>query len=337
MGFDLKKITMKSLVKKTSINAAKRTIKEFSANYDAQIRAKAARSGMSDFLGLTPTNTWRLKMIDPPYSSFVGQHKAENLLEAVGARIGDKGALNKQDTDKTWLGGEPGTLQFTTRIWATDSTKSVRSTVETLREFTKRDPNLKRAPLFVFTSGIDLRFNVFVKSIGGIEYDSPRQDGTIRGATFKVTLVVVDEVPTEQTTMSLSSLCKTGLGIISSAAVSAWGSVSKWINVPGGSLHVKGKQIIIKDGQTFEHIAQQEYGDASFGDILRRVHYDNPRNIIKNSLEVGDYIDLVANEDITKMKVTPQSIALKEAEVNLQNIRDHFVMRSEERKLYSGG
>jgi len=325
MGFDLKRI---------SINAVKQKLSKAIDTYDNEIRTKAGRSGLSDFLNLSPANTWRLKMIDPPYTAFVGQYRAEGLTEQVGARISDKGALNKQDTEKVWLGGEPGTISFVTRVWATSRTKSVRSSVEQLRSFTKRDDKLKRAPLFVFTSGVDLRFNVFVKSVGGIAYDNPRQDGTIRGATFQMTMLIVDDIPTEQTTMSLSTLVQTGLGLITASA--AYKSLSSFIFVPGGSLHLKGKKIIIKDGQTFEHIAQQEYGDASVGDILRRIYYNNPRNTIKNSLEVGDYIDLVDDSEIFSLKVTPQSIALKDDIVNVENIKNQFELRSGERKIYPG-
>jgi nucleoid-associated protein YgaU len=337
MGYDLKKITMKSLIKKTSVANAKRSANRFIKDYDDEIRAKAGRSGLADFLGVNPANTWRLKMIDPPYTSFVGQHKAENLTEEIGSRIGEKSSLNKQQTDKTWLGGESSSVTFSTRVWASSSVKNVRETIETLRTFTRRDPQLKRAPLFVFTSGIDLQYNVFVKSIGGIQYDNARQDGTVRGVTFKLTLTVVDEVPTEQMSMSLASLCKTGLGLVTSAAASAWSSISSWINIPGGSLHAKGKKVIVRDGQTFEHIAQQEYGNAAVGDILRRVYYDNPKNSIKNALQVGDYIDLVAAEDIFSVPVTPQSIALKDTKVNLENIQGHFVRKNVERKIYPSG
>jgi hypothetical protein len=324
MGFDIKRI---------SINSVKEKITNFTAAYDDKIRTKAARSGLSEFIGLTPTTTWRLRMLDPPYTAFVGQFVADNLVEAAGCRIADKASLNKQDTEKVWLGGESNTLSFTTRVWATSTVKSVREPIQQLKSFTKRDDKLKRAPMFVFTSGTDLRFNVFVKSVGGIEYDRPRSDGTIRGATFSMTMLIIEgDIPSEQNTMSLSSLVETGLGIITSSSL--FKTLSSFINVPGGSLHLKGKKVIVKDGQTFEHIAQQEYGDASVGDILRRVHYDNPRNTIKNSLEVGDYIDLVHESDIFSIKVTPQSIALKSDKVNIDNIKSHFALRSGERTIY---
>jgi len=326
MGFDLKKISINSIRKKFQGNLDR---------YDDKIRAKASRSGLGDFIGVSTSTTWRLKMIDPPHTAFEGQHIAENLTEAVSARISDQGSLNKQDTEKVWLGGDPGTLTFTTRIWATSNVKSVRASINKLRTFTKRDPKLKRAPMFVFTAGTDLSFNVFVKSIGGISYDRPRQDGTIRGATFNVTLLVIDEVVTETQSMSLGSLVKTGLGLILPNSVS--NAVSSFLDIPGGSLHTKGKMVIVKDGQTFEHIAQLEYGDASVGDILRRAYYNSPLNLIKNSLEVGDYLDLVDDNEIYSIPVEPQSIALKTDTVNLENIRTHFESKNIERTIYPSG
>lgn len=323
-GFDIKRSSVPEIRKKLDKNFKK---------YRAEIREKASRSGLSDFLGLNPANTWRLKMIDPPYTSFVGQFRAENLVEQVGAKINDIESLNKQDSEKVWVGGEPGTISFVTRVWATSSTKTVRTSIELLRSFTKRDDVLKRAPLFVFTSGVDLRFNVFVKSVGGIRYENARNDGTIRGAEFQMTMLVVDKLPSQDITTSLSSFVKTGLGLIQST-VSGWAGLSKTVEVPGGSLHIKGKQIIVKDGQTFEHIARQEYGDASLGDILRRVYFNNPRNSIKNSLQAGDYIDIIDPEDIRTISVTPQSISLKDTKINISNIKNHFELRSQERTIY---
>ena len=75
-----------------------------------------------------------------------------------------------------------------------------------------------------------------------------------------------------------------------------------------------GKEIIVKQGETFEHIAQKHYGDAHVGDILRRAHYNKPLNEIKSSLETGDVVDLVADDEIFGIAVTPQSIALKDNE-----------------------
>lgn len=326
MGFD---------IKRASIPEIKKQLGKAFSKYKNDVNARTSSPGLSGFLDLSPTTTWRLKMIDPPYTSFVGQFRATNLIEQVGAKIQDIESLNKQDTEKVWVGGEPGTVSFITRVWATSSTKSVRTSIELLRSFTKRDDALKRAPLFVFTSGTDLRFNVFVKSVGGIQYDNPRVDGTIRGATFQITMLVIDRLPSQNTDTTLTNLIGTGLGVISGGAVSGWEwAKSFFVNIPGGSLHLKGKRIIVRDGQTFEHISKQEYGDARYGDILRRVYFNNPRNSIKNSLEVGDYIDIVDPSDIRSVAVTPQSVALKDVAVNTVNIRNHFELRSQERKIY---
>jgi len=287
---------------------------------------------IGEFLGLSTKNIWRLKMKDPPNTDFKGQFVAQNLTENVGQRLSNDPSLNQQDTDKKYLGGQGETITFATRIWASHSLKNVKTAIETLKGFTKRDPVLKRAPIFTFTSGTEFQCLCFVQSVGGIVYDEPRSDGTIRGATFSVALTKIEDIETPQQGMSIAALVKTGLGVVS--AVSRGSSNLGKIFIPGGSLHVKGRQIITKQNQTFEHIAQIEYGDALVGDILRRAYYQKPLSQAKLSLETGDVIDLVDKDEIFQISVTPQSIALEESTVNLENIKNHFELRGEDRTIY---
>jgi len=318
--FDLKRVTSASGLAKT----AAKTIPGVSDILDS--------IGLGEFLGISTKDVWRLKMKDSPNTEFKGQFIAEDLTENVGSRVAENQALNQSETDKKYLSGDTETITFRTRIWATSSIKNVKESIEKLKSFARRRDDLKRAPIFTFTAGTEIQCLCFVRSVGGIRYANPRSDGTIRGAEFTVTLTKIEELQEPRQGLSIASLVKTGLGIVSAAAgiVSSLGK----INIPGGSLHTKGKQVIVKQGQDFEHIAQREYGDALVGDILRRAHYNKPLSQIKQALEIGDVIDLVDENEIFGIAVTPQSVPLIDDTVRLTNIKNHFETRGESRTIY---
>ena len=293
-------------------------------------------TALGEFLGVSTKNVWRLKMKDLDEQEFKGQFLAENLTENVGARISSSGTLNQDKTDNKYLGGSDETITFTTRIWASHSIKNVKKSVDLLKSFTKWHPQLKRSPIFTFNAGTEVQALVFVKSVGGIVYDRPRSDGSIRGATFSVQLTVIEDIESKANSMSIAALVKSGLGIVSAAQGLLSGGLGAFgkINIPGGSLHTKGKEIIVKQGETFEHIAQKHYGDAHVGDILRRAHYNKPLNEIKSSLETGDVVDLIADDEIFGIAVTPQSIAFKNNKENIDNIKNQFELRGSSKTVF---
>lgn len=324
MGFDIKRVTNVAGIGRS-----------FAKNIPG-VKGLLGDTALGEFLGISTKDVWRLKMLELDEQEFRGQFYAQDLTENVGQRVDSKNSLNRETAEGTYLGGESGTVTFTTKVWASSSIKNVKKSIESLKSFTKRVDKLKRAPMFMFTSGTEFHYKCFVKTVGGIKYDKPRPDGSIRGATFSITLTKIEDVPQKQTSLSIASLVKTGLGAISAVqglAEGGLGAFSK-ISIPGGSLHTKGKQVIVKDGETFEHIAQREYGDALRGDILRRGHYNKPLNEIKSALEVGDVVDLVVDEEIFEIEVTPQSVPLKESTESLDNITKQFELRGNSKTIY---
>lgn len=323
MSFDLKRVSAIG-----GISTAAKTI--------PGVSGLLGDTPIGEFLGLSTKNIWRLKLKDDKSSlkanEFKGQFVAENYTENIGSRLSNQKGLNQQNADIKYISGDDETVNFTTRLWATNSIKNIKSSVDQLKAFTKRDPVLKRSPIFIFTSGTELQFTCFVKSIGGVSYDIPRSDGSIRGATFNVTLEKIDDLQPKSAGLSLASLVKSGLGLISAAQGITSGL--GLINIPFGSLHRKGRKIITKQGQTFEHIAQLEYGDALVGDILRRIHFQNPLNQIKPALETGDIVDLVHEDEIHSIPITPTSVALKDETIVRQNIQAHLELRGVARTIY---
>ena len=323
MGFDLKRVN--------PAGAGKTIGKTIPGLSDA-----IGDTPLGEYLGISTKDVWRLKMSDKiggdEGPEFRGQFTATNLTENVGQRITSTNALNQEDADRKYLGGSGDTITFNARIWATSSLKNVAINIHKLKSFCRRDDELKRSPIFTFTAGTEFECTCFVKSIGNIIYDPLRSDGSIRGATFQITLVKLVEVPPDKQGVGIASLVKTGLGIVSS--VSGLSSTLGKIYVPGGSLHTKGKEIITVQGQTFEHLAQKHYNNALFGDVLRRAYYHNPQNTIKTSLECGDVVDIVDPDEIQEIDITPQSISLKDNIECNENIVDHFSLRSDPKRVY---
>lgn len=281
----------------------------------------------SELLGFpTSKQAWRLKMIDEPETEFVGQYIAENPTENIGASIPSTGSVGTAQPTPQFSAGNEETFTFDARIFAEYSYQNVQKKILELRNFSRRREDLKRSPIFIFTYGTELAFVCFVRSVGGIRYDEPRPDGSLRGATFSMQLVKIEELPTPEQGMSPAAIVKSAAGVIAAAA----GIASRLgvIDVPGGSLKKTGRIHIVKDGETFEEIARQEYGSALHGDILRRAQPE-----LRN-LKPGDKVQLIVKEDVFKTEVTPQSVMLKEETAPISLREEYFEKRSTKKQIF---
>jgi len=301
--------------------------------------------------GFQANKVWSIVSLDDPTVKFQGQFHAENLTENVGVDLGTQGALGSQEKSRHFLGGIDESITFRARLFRTSPVKgavfdalsnpvgtafdlltgnadelvgsgSVRDEVEKLKSFARAiDRNGKPWPMgrphiFNFVAGTELEFTVFLSSVGGIIYDELRSDGTIRGATFQITM---QKVRPENLTLSrdagvsTAGILKTALGVVTSVAGGlGLGTVPRanLINIPGGSLHTTGRKVKVKTGMTFESIARTEYGNPLLGDILRRAQPD------KADLQTGDDVILVKREEIVQIPITPQSISLRDRTEN---------------------
>lgn len=280
---------------------------------------------VGEIFGFSDKKTWTLEMIDKPNTKYIGQFMAENAVENIGARLNSQESLNTQTPNRQWVGGESETFQFEARIYARDSLKDVAAKITQLKSFARKRDDLGRAPMFIFTFGTQLSFTCFVKSLGGIKYDELRSDGTLRGASFTIILEKLDERAIDGS-ISLAAKIKSVGGIISSAVGLAAGV--GLVNIPGGSLHTIGRTVRAKDGDTFEGIAQKEYGDALIGDVLRRANPD-----IAN-IEANDEVILVDKREIFTINVTPQSNSLKDSTSQNQLRQQYLEKRGKEKKVF---
>lgn len=254
--------------------------------------------------------TWKLTGLDASFDKeFEGQFLAQGMEEQIGSALGETTTVNKDKPDFQWLRGEAETFSFTTRIFASNSFKNVKQEINLLKSFTRRNKDLKRAPRFLFSAGTEISFTCFVRGVR-FRYDELRADGSLRGAIIEMQLQVIDDLEPSNAATSLSSQIKFAAGIVS-GGTAVLASLKKLVDIPGGSIHTIGKTVHVREGQTFESIARDEYGDAIFGDILRRVQ---PQVA---SLRPGHQIDLVERSEIIQIAVTPQSVALRNRQENL--------------------
>jgi len=282
---------------------------------------------VGELTGFSDQKGWSLVGQDPGFTQeFKGEFISENMTESVGANINETSALNTEKPEFTWLHGEGEPFTFTARIFAHDSFKNVKQQIELLKSFAKRNTKLRRAPIFLFTAGTELGFTCFVRRVR-IAYDELRSDGSIRGAIINVSLEKIQDTVTENAATSLASQIKFAAGIVAAAAGIAQ-TISRLITIPGGSLHTIDRTVVVKQGATFESIAQAEYGDALLGDILRRAQPELAE------LTPGDRVQLVEPTEIAVILVTQQSVALKDTPENAALEEEFFELRDRKTTIF---
>lgn len=276
---------------------------------------------VGNLFGFSSNKAWTLTGDDSKNFDleFEGQFIPQNFKEGGGdASLGEASTINKEAPNFQFLNNSGEVVTFTSRFYATDSFKNIKQQIETLRSFKKRDPDLKRPPKFLFTYGTEIQFTCFVRKVD-FSYDELRSDGSIRGVIATITLQKLEQTlqGTEAAATSLAAQIKFAAGIVAGAA-GIFAQVKSKVNIPGGSLHTIDRVREVKQGDTFERIAQQEYGDAILGDVLRRTQP------AKADLKAGDTVILVDPQEINTIDVTPQSTPLKATQEN-NNLREEFL------------
>lgn len=305
----------------------------------------------SDYIS---SKKWSLVSLDDPNNSFTGQFEAENVTENVGARLTSTTPVGQSSPVIQFSSGEKETVTFRARIYRTSpisgslfetlsdplgtafnalgggevgplvSNSSVRDQIDKLKSFSRINPELGRPEIFSLTIGTELQYEVFLRSPGSIVYDKPRSDGTIRGATFDMQCEKTrPETEKPETGISTAALVKSTLGVVGAAAgvVAAAGV----IDIPGASLHTIDKIVTVKEGDTFESIAFQQYGNPLLGDILRRAQPDK-LDLPTDGDNKTEIITIKRNE-ILQIAVTPQAIPLRSNTKNKALLNEFLELR----------
>lgn len=282
----------------------------------------------SDFLGMgNPKQVWTLKMIDPPKTEFQGQYIAENAVENISQKLSSVSSVGSAQPNIQYIRNEGETFQFTARVFAEHSGQNILEKIQILKSFVRKNPDLNRSPLFIFNFGLEISFKCFVQSLGGIRYDEPRQDGSLRGAILNIELVKTEiEEDAKAVAMSAAAQAKQAIGI--GTAVLGVASAGGLIDIPGGSLHTIDKQYTAKNGDTYESISATEYGSAEHGDILRRIHPS------MRDLKPNDKVTLVVKNELLSIIVTPQSTALQRDKDAINMRKEKFELRSKSKTIF---
>lgn len=227
---------------------------------------------LSKFLSL---KTWTLENAKTK-ERIQGQFPAEELTRTVGGNWAEIQALNRQHAFLQFLNGKTDTLQVSSRFYRKDLfDDSPVTKVEKLIKWTRILPSERRPPLLTFYlgDGLGLQMDVILAEVADIKYGMPNSLGGIRQVTFMMNFLHWSKEALNQTDIEVTDT----------------------------------RYARVKDGDYYELLAQQEYGDPMVGVVLRQRH---PTKAI---LKTGDNIPLPALEGVRGITPIQQSIALKGA------------------------
>jgi len=211
---------------------------------------------------------WKLEVLDDPTQYVEGQFIPTELEEGIATEFAFTSGFGAEYPVTQWTNGKLDTIAFTARLYAASIAESITSKLETLKSFTRKDPDRRSPPPLLFTWGREISMQCVCPSIGGIRYDDIKIDGTIRGCVLQIQLVRYEEyeVAVEELT--------------------------------------NGESFIhfAKDGDTFESIAAYYFEQPSWGDLIRR---RNPQFV---NLSPGDKVEIPEAWVLRTEQVTPQSI-----------------------------
>lgn len=225
-------------------------------------------------------------------SKIVFQFRPLGMQEDRGNFYGSANTHGRENPILQFNHGEQIGWSFNCVLYAERFTDDVQPKLDALKEALKRDPKLKRPPLYSFVWGKIINEVVVVQSLGNIQYTDVRPDGTIRGASLPIKLLKYTQTDLEVTDPN---------------------------KPPPSTFYVQAK-----DGDMWEHIAGREYGDPLIGDILRRL---NPALPVPGD-KPGTTLALLPAERFADVEVEPYSIPLQRTAAGLARRQKFLDMRS---------
>jgi hypothetical protein len=229
-----------------------------------------------------------------------GQFTPQSFRHDVGSQLHEAGGFSRTNPLVQWVGGALESISFEARLWSEHSEdQTTRDKLEVLKLLKKALPPLNRPPLtrFFWGNAIPGGMPCFVESLGGIQYDEIRPDGSLRGATLSITLKKFTPFTVERT------------------------HISPMERTP---IHE------VRRGETYEMIAYHRYGDPMLGVPLRQ---QNPRYPMKDwaptmiaDLEPGDIVKLYPKRDLTDRPIRPQCHIFDENNRESADLRRYYFM-----------
>jgi hypothetical protein len=228
---------------------------------------------LSKMLGL---KSWTLKNTEDG-TTLKGQFPAEDVTRNVGGNWSEIQALNRSNAFIQFLNGKTQTLSVQSRFFKRDMfDDSPVDKVEKLIEWTQSTIRFRRPPMltFILGDGLGLQMDCVCTGVTGIKYGMPNSLGGIREVQFTMEFLRI------------------------SGRQTAFSSEQEVTDT---------RYAHAKDGDYYELLCQEEYGDPMIGVIIRQ------RNPTKPLLAAGDIIALPALEGVRGSVPSQQSIPLKGA------------------------
>lgn len=231
-----------------------------------------------------------------------GQFTPQEFTYDLGASVSDAGGYSREHPLVQWVGGAVETISFQARLFSEHKDdQTATNKFETLKNLKRSLPPNNRPPItrFFWGNAIPGGVQCFVQSLGGVKFDEIRPDGSIRGVSLSITLKRFTPFRVVR--------------VVSSP-------------VEQTPTHT------VKDGQTYEMIAQLKWGDPLLGVVLRRM---NPRFPMEQwapkgiaDLSSGEIIKIFEKREVTKSRIKPTShIFDGDDPVSVENRRYFFSNR----------
>lgn len=199
-------------------------------------------------------------------------------------------AMGQDNPIQQYSNGKQKGYKFVMRLWAADSTQDIQPIYDVLKSSVVKDLGLARPPRWSFIWGQIVNEVVVIRSLGEPTFDAIRDDGSLRGLSIPMVLAIHAPIRVELT----------------------------------GQPKPHTYYYTSKYGDTWETIAQSEYGEPLYGHLLRN---DNP-TLPFPGREPGTIIALPPLETISERVVEPMSMPLMRTPAGLALRAMMFRMRS---------
>lgn len=248
---------------------------------------------------ISVTWPWSLQNLDTLATPVFGDFFPESMIITPGApKYSKTSSLNREKPVIQYSGGDLDTITFNALLITRHFLDKLEERYVSLIELSQRDPDLKRPPICLFEAGV-IFFECVVLSVGGIKISEVRNDGSLRSVEFTITLqefVPFDILSLEQTSptaLEPSTLFRTA-----------------------------------KQGDTYESMAQKEYGSALKGVQIRET---NPE--LGDIIEPGNEVKLLPPENSNIRKAAaPVSIAVSKGSAS-SDVKALFDKRAQEKRI----
>ena len=248
--------------------------KDLSGDTGSQSQLDVLPKGPGDVGGLGLANTqpkprgqaqkWTIASVEMEVPvSVTGQFTVDDMqLNAIGGVFTEITSVNQSHPITQWIRGQQETITLVSEFWAQHYKDSITQQFQDLLRLARRDEDLMRPPICMFSFGTKLSMQCFVEHVSNIAFGPLRPDGTPQRIRF--TLTLRNYIP--------SLVAKTD---------------------PSNVSH-QSRERYAKAGDTFESIAADEYGDALMGEYLRRWLGYHP------DLAVGDKVHILTTDYIAQ-------------------------------------